>query len=145
MANFFAADYSTKQLQANEGNTNTDDYNALGANTGTMSIADKMYIGKIPGGSRVEAITILVSTACASSCTGDLGYEPVTADDGAQVAALTYWFATQALSSTGRFTSVGKPVTLDQDMNIVLTVRGAATGTTYDITVITHIKFRGKK
>lgn len=145
MPNFFAIDINTKVLQSETSNTNTEDYNALGANTGTMQIADKLYFGRIPGGSRVEAFTALISTAMAGSVTANIGYEPVTADEGAFAASLAFWFTAQAMSSTGRFTSVSKPVDIPQDCNIVATIAGAASGTTYDVTIITHVKFKGKK
>lgn len=103
---------------------------AIGADsTAALAIADKVVLGSLPAGMRLDDSTLVISTAMTAAVTGSLGFEY---EDGVDSAAVpqdaAYFGAGIALSSAARLRNASSKaiVTLPKAANLVLTIAGAA-------------------
>lgn len=121
MGNHYASDYNQKPLHmAAYGNAWTEDY----AFTGAPAAADKVYLGIIPAGTRVQALT-LQHPAAGVSAQAKLGFEPAEGDDPA--ADDGYWLpAATDVADAGVKASTAAPITFNKPVKLVLTAAGAA-------------------
>ena len=108
--------------------------NAVGAvvnsNVATgVAIGDKVVIGSLPAGMRLDDSQVIVSTAMTALVTGSLGFEY---EDGVDSAAVpqdaAYFGAGLALNAAGRLRNATSKaiVTLPKAAFLVLTTAGAA-------------------
>jgi len=96
--------------------------------TGIAS-GDKVRLGVLPAGFRMDDSQVVVSDAFSASVTGNLGFEYVDGVDSAAVPqSATYFGSALALSATGRLrnATTNAPVTLPKDAYLILTTGGAA-------------------
>ena len=108
--------------------------NAVGAfidsDTATgIANGDKVRLGVLPAGFRLDDSQVIVSDAFSASVTGNLGFEYVDGVDSAAVPqSATYFGSALALSATGRLrnATTNAPVTLPKDAYLILTTGGAA-------------------
>lgn len=108
--------------------------NAAGAALGSDSSAaigatDKVRLGLLPAGTRLDDALAVVSDAFTATITGDLGFEYVDGvDDAAVPQDADYFFADLNAAATGRtrMTVANKPVTLPKDAFLIWTNQVAA-------------------
>lgn len=130
MADVLNSDYAKRPMHMSAyGNAWSDDFLWNKA----AVIADKLYIGVIPAGTRVVDAELYLSAALASG-TLSLGFEP--ADGVSPAANLTYWLNAQTLAAAGRFETSAAPVTFEKAVKVVGTVGGANLTTTQVLDVI---------
>jgi hypothetical protein len=114
----YASDYNQKPLHMSaHGNAWSEDY----AFTGTIAETDKVYMGIIPAGVRVQDVR-LVHHAAGTGATATLGFEPV--DDSPQADA-DYWLNAASVAAAGAQQSNAAPVTFNRPVKLVLTAGGA--------------------
>lgn len=90
---------------------------------------DKIRLGVLPAGFRLEDSEVIVSDAFSASVTANLGFEYVDGVDSAAVPqSATYFGSALALSSAARLrnATTNAPVTLPKDAYLILTTGGAA-------------------
>lgn len=122
MASKFASDFNHKPLHVSAyGNAWSEDYSFTGAG----AVGDKIYLGIIPAGIRVQSVS-LITGAGGASASIKLGFEPVDAaplaDDDA--------FGTIDVAAAGRTDSAVAPITFDGPVKLVATVVAAVASTT---------------
>lgn len=89
-------------------------------------IADIIYLGRIPAGTYVTDFILQRATGAASA-TGKVGYTPVSPGTS-PTAVDDYWFAAGTNLTTAASTlSTAVPIKFTYDVDIILTVAGAAT------------------
>jgi hypothetical protein len=121
MANATATDFLKKQLHMAEyGNGISEDYGPVNANGVLQN--EKIYLGIIPAGTRVQDVRIITSGTLNAGTTINVGYEPV---DTAPAAVLTYWQSGLASTSALNAISAGLPITFDKAVKLVVQVLGA--------------------
>lgn len=122
MANAKAADLHKKvQHMTQFGNGWSEDYGAVSASGVNQN--EKVYLGVIPAGVRVQDVRLITSGTLGASTTVDLGYEPV--DGSSPSADGDYWQANLASTSALNTTSSAAPITFEKDVFLVATVEGA--------------------
>lgn len=120
--------------------------NATGAalnstSTAALAIADKVVLNRLPAGMLLEDAQVIVSTAMTAAVTGSLGFEY---SDGVDVAGTpqdaAYFGSGLALNAAGRIrtTSSKVPVLLPKDVNLILTIAGAANAKVSQVDFIVH-------
>ena len=90
---------------------------------------DKIRLGVLPAGFRLEDSEVIVSDAFSASVTANLGFEYVDGVDSTAVPqSATYFGSALALSSAARLrnATTNAPVTLPKDAYLILTTGGAA-------------------
>lgn len=108
--------------------------NAVGAFTDSdvatgIASGDKVRLGVLPAGFRMDDSQIIVSDAFTALVTANLGFEYVDGVDSATVPqSATYFASAVALSSVARLrnATTNAPVTLPKDAYLILTTGGAA-------------------
>jgi hypothetical protein len=102
---------------------------AVGADsTAALAIADKVVIGTLPAGFRLDDSTVVVSTAMTAAVTGSLGFEYVDGVDSTVVPQDAAYFGTGLVLATAarlRNASSKAVVTLPKAAYLVLTLAGA--------------------
>lgn len=96
--------------------------------TGIAS-GDKVRLGVLPAGFRMDDSQIIVSDAFTASVTANLGFEYVDGVDSAAVPqSATYFGSAVAINTAGRYrnATTNAPVTLPKDAYLILTTGGAA-------------------
>lgn len=98
-------------------------------------IADVIYLGRIPAGTRVDTVSLNIATGPATA-TCSIGYTPV-APSTLPAASTAYWFpGGTGLTTAAHTLSLGQPITFAFDVDVILTVAGAATnGSKITVTV----------
>lgn len=108
--------------------------NAIGAAIGSDSVAaiglgDKVVLGVLPAGMRLDDSQLVVSVAMSASVTGAIGFEY---DDGVDHAAVpqdaAYFGTGLVLNATGRLrnATAKAPVVLPKPAKLILVTAGAA-------------------
>ena len=90
---------------------------------------DKIRLGVLPAGFRLEDSEVIVSDAFTAAVTANLGFEYVDGVDSTAVPqSATYFGSALALSSVARLrnATTNAPVTLPKDAYLILTTGGAA-------------------
>ena len=90
---------------------------------------DKIRLGVLPAGFRLEDSEVIVSDAFTAAVTANLGFEYVDGVDSTAVPqSATYFGSALALSSAARLrnATTNAPVTLPKDAYLILTTGGAA-------------------
>jgi len=90
---------------------------------------DKIRLGVLPAGFRLEDSKVIVSDAFTAAVTANLGFEYVDGVDSTAVPqSATYFGSALALSSAARLrnATTNAPVTLPKDAYLILTTGGAA-------------------
>ena len=108
--------------------------NAVGAFTDSdvatgIALGDKVRLGVLPAGFRIDDSQVLVSTAFTALVTANLGFEYVDGVDSAAVPQSATYFGTGlVLNAVGRLrnATTNAPVTLPKDAYLILTTAGAA-------------------
>ena len=108
--------------------------NAAGAFTDSdvatgIALGDKVRLGVLPAGFRMDDSQVLVSTAFTALVTAGLGFEYVDGVDSAAVPQSATYFGTGlVLNAVGRLrnATTNAPVTLPKDAYLILTTAGAA-------------------
>lgn len=108
--------------------------NAVGAFTDSdvatgIALGDKVRLGVLPAGFRIDDSQVLVSTAFTALVTTNLGFEYVDGVDSAAVPQSATYFGTGlVLNAVGRLrnATTNAPVTLPKDAYLILTTAGAA-------------------
>lgn len=108
--------------------------NAIGAVVGSDSaaaigLADKVRLGVLPAGTRLDDAQAIISDAFTATITGDLGFEYVDGVDDAVIPQdADYFFAALAAATVARtrMTTANKPVTLPKDAFLIWTNKVAA-------------------
>lgn len=103
-------------------------------------IGDEIVLGIIPAGSHVVSFKS-VREALGASATMDLGYRAVN-PASALAAALTYWGAVVAMATAGVTDSAAVPITFNEAVYIIGTVKGANPATGKLIQVYPHYIYR---
>jgi hypothetical protein len=102
---------------------------AVGADsTAALAIADKVVIGTLPAGFRLDDSTVVVSTAMTALVTGSLGFEYVDGVDSTAVPQDAAYFGTGlVLNAAARLRNASSKavVTLPKAAYLVLTLAGA--------------------
>lgn len=98
-------------------------------------IADILYLGRIPAGTRVTDVNLILAAGPASA-TCKIGYTPVSPNT-LPAAVDNYWFAAATqLTAAGITASPAQPITFTYDVDIIATIAGAATnGSAITVTV----------
>lgn len=106
-------------------------------------IADVLYLGRIPAGTRVTDVTLIIATGPASA-TCKIGYTPVSPNTS-PAAVDDYWFAAgTGLTTNAATPSKSQPITFAYDVDIIATIAGAATNAS-KITVVVGGEILGVK
>lgn len=143
MANVYGADSPQAGASAGFSHAYGNAFNKAYTSEKVASVADVVYLGRIPAGTRVNSFE-LICAANAASTTCKIGYTPVSPST-TPVADDDYWIAAgQALSSAARVASSAQPVTFANEVDIILTVAGAAINTS-KITVVVNGEILGVK
>ncbi|QRF60245.1 hypothetical protein [Variovorax paradoxus] len=108
--------------------------NAAGAvvnsdSTAAIGATDKVRLGILPQGFRLDDAIAIISDAFTATITGDLGFEYVDGvDDAAVPQDADYFFADLNAAATGRtrMALANKPVTLPKDAYLIWTNQVAA-------------------
>ena len=141
MADVYNSDYNTKPRHMGEfGNANIEDY--PWQNPAATQIADKLYFGKIPAGTKVMDVELYVAAGLASG-TLSLGFEP--ADGATPAANTTYWLNAQTLAAAGRFETIGAPLMFEKEVKLVGTLGGAILPANAILNVVVYGKNVGVK
>lgn len=120
---------------------NTPEYSGLGnaycksfKATKAASNGEKLYLGVIPAGIRVDDFALIFDD-CGTSVTCSVGYEPV---DTLPAASAAYWIAAgfDIATAAGRKDSTSHPITFERPVKVVLTVGGANFTGTPNVTVV---------
>jgi hypothetical protein len=102
---------------------------AVGADsTAALAIADKVVIGSLPAGFRLDDSAVVISTAMTAAITGSLGFEYVDGVDSTAVPQDAAYFGTGLVLSTAarlRNATSKAVVTLPKAAYLVLTLAGA--------------------
>lgn len=102
---------------------------AVGADSAApLAVDDKVVLGTLPAGMRLDDSTLVISTAMSATVTGSLGFEYEDGEDSAVVPQdAAYFGAGIALSSAARLRNASSKaiVTLPKTANLVLTIAGA--------------------
>lgn len=138
MADKYAAGFrSTPRHFAEHGNTVTEVHSWNGA----AAIADKVYLGIIPAGTRVTSFRLINDAVAGGTLT--VGYEPVDAAEG-PAAVADYWFpAGTSIATAGIADSKAKPATFERDVAVVAVVAGAALTAGKDVMCVSQGQMRG--
>lgn len=103
---------------------------AIGADSGAaIGLGDKVVLGVLPAGMRLDDSMLIISTAMSASVTGTLGFEY---EDGVDSTAVpqdaAYFGAGLALSSAARLrnATTKAPVVLPKPAKLILVTAGAA-------------------
>lgn len=142
MADRFAPDWGLKNTRRAGvfGSAEIDDFSYTVAAATPASNTDKLYLGVIEPGYRVEIMDFIWSgTAPGASVTTSLGYEPVDAAKG-PTANTTYWASAVATAAAGRNASAAAPITFDQPVKLVATIGGANVANGAVLSAIPHMK-----
>jgi hypothetical protein len=94
-----------------------------------IALGDKVRLGVLPAGIRLNDSNVIVSTAFTASLTGTLGFEYVDGVDSTAVPQnASYFGAALALNAAGRLRNAtsNAPVILPKDAYLILTTAGAA-------------------
>ncbi len=108
--------------------------NAAGAalesnSTAAIASGDKVVLGELPGGMRLDDVIATISTTLTASVTGKLGFEYSDGVDSAEVPQDDdYFFAATTLASAAvlRKANTTAPVILPKAAYLILTTGGAA-------------------
>lgn len=94
--------------------------------TSVAQIADILFLGRIPAGTRVTRFDLVLATGPASA-TCKIGYQ--AADGSGNPATVdNYWFtAGTGLTTAARTASIAQPIEFKRDVDIIATIAGAAT------------------
>jgi len=115
----YAADYGQKPAHMSAyGNAWADDYQF----TGAAQQDDKIYLGIIPAGVRVTGVRLIHHDA-GSGVSVDLGIEPV--EQGTPPASANAFVTNTMIATQGFIDSFTLPITFNQPVKLVLTVKGA--------------------
>jgi hypothetical protein len=113
---------------------------AIGADSAAaLAIADKVVLGVLPSGMRLDDMTMIVSTAMTAAVTGTLGFEY---DDGVDSVAVpqdaAYFGAGLVLNAAGRLrmATAKAPVILPKPAKLILVTAGAANAKVSQIDVL---------
>ncbi|MBD9433245.1 hypothetical protein IB257_25185 [Achromobacter sp. ACM03] len=116
----YSPDYNSKPLHTQAfGNAWVETYSYRSAATA----ADKLYLGVIPGGILVTALS-LITDAAGAGVKVDLGFEPYDASDG-PVADLDAWLAAGDIATAGVVSSAAHPILFKRPVKLVATISGA--------------------
>lgn len=97
-------------------------------------ITDVVTVGRIPAGTRVTDVKLIIATGPAS-VTCKIGYTPVSPNT-LPAASDAYWFAlSTGLTTAAATQSIAQPITFAYDVDIIATIAGAATNAS-KITVV---------
>jgi hypothetical protein len=93
--------------------------------------ADTLRLCIIPAGTEVHGI-IIANASMGGPAPADIGYSPVSANDGPLAANLTYFKAAQALgtASDGTLLANFDPIKFEQDVFLTATFGAVTAGTT---------------
>jgi len=100
-----------------------------GDSNAAIGITDKVRLGILPAGTRLDDALAVISDAFTATITGDLGFEYVDGVDDATVPQdADYFFADLAAATAARtrMTVANKPVTLPKDAYLIWTNQVAA-------------------
>lgn len=132
MANIFESNYGKAPLHMSESGDKTGDARSITL-ASAAAIGDKIYIAKIPGGTKYTNSEILFGATVASA-TVSVGYDAL--EDRSVAASAVGFFAAGVPVTAGLVHSVTAPFITDGALGVYLTVAGAA------ITAGTKITFR---
>lgn len=130
MADVLGQQYNNVPAYNGMGNAFCKSYKAKkAANSG-----DKLYLGIIPAGVRVDDFALIYDDA-GTSVTCKVGYEPL---DTLPAASDAYWIAASydIATAAGRKDSTSHPIVFENPVKIVLTVAGANFTGTPSITAV---------
>jgi hypothetical protein len=97
--------------------------------TAALGIGDKVVIGPLQEGMRLDDSSVVISTALTAAVTGSLGFEYADGVDSAEVPqSASYFGAGLVLSAAARLRNAtsNAPVVLPKPANLILTIAGAA-------------------
>ncbi|NDZ11491.1 hypothetical protein C7T35_01405 [Variovorax sp. WS11] len=99
-----------------------------GNSTAAIGATDKVILGVLPAGLRLDDSLLIISDAFTATITGDIGFEYVDGvDDSAVPQDPDYFFASVAITAARtRQTTAVKPVTLPKDAYLTWTNEVAA-------------------
>lgn len=113
-----------------------------------VALGDKIVIGSLPAGMRLDDAQVVVSVPMTALVTGSLGFEY---EDGVDVPAVpqnaAYFGAGLALNAAGRLrdTTANAVVTLPKPASLILTTAGAANAKASALDVTVWGEFLGQK
>lgn len=118
--------------------------NASGAaiesnSTAAIASGDKINLGELPGGMRLDDVIATISTAMTASVTGKLGFEYSDGVDSTEVPQDDdYFFAPTTLAAAAilRKSNTTAPVTLPKAANLILTTGGAANAKASQVDIV---------
>lgn len=121
---------------------------AIGADsTAPIASGDKVVLGILPEGFRLDDAQILISVGMTVAVTGSLGFEY---DDGVDVAAVpqdpAYFNLAAGIATIGRVRATGsKLVTLPKAAKLILTTGGAANAKASQLDVLVYGELTGAR
>lgn len=139
MADVLGQQYNNVPAYNGLGNAFCKSYKA----TKAANSADKLYLGIIPAGVRVDEFN-LIHDDTGTSVTCKVGYEPL---DTLPAADDDYWFAaaTDIAAAAANKQSIAHPIVFETPVKIVLTVAGANFTGTPSITAVVKGEMVGSR
>lgn len=127
--------------------------NATGAaidsdSTAALGIGDKVVIGSLQEGMRLDDSLVTISTALSASVTANLGFEYEDGIDSTDVPQnASYFGAALVLSAAARLrnATANAPVVLPKPANLILTIAGAANAKASQLDVVVYGEFVGPR
>jgi hypothetical protein len=113
-----------------------------------LGIGDKLVIGPLQEGMRLDDSSVIVSTAMTAAVTGSLGFEYEDGVDSAEVPQnASYFGAGLALNAAGRLRNAtsNAPVVLPKPANLILTIAGAANAKASQLDILVKGELTGAR
>ncbi|RZL88825.1 MAG: hypothetical protein EOP82_21655 [Variovorax sp.] len=122
---------------------------AIGADsTAALGIGDKVVLGPLQEGMRLDDSLMVISTGLTASVTGSLGFEYDDGVDSTEVPqSATYFGTALALATAARLrnATTNAPVVLPKAANLILTIAGAANAKVSQLDIVINGEMTGAR